>query len=154
MESMTHAFSQDVEKMRNKRYNLLDESNYFENDYQEFQKRIELFEHSLQVERDTLSHAYTHIALCSTFSLSQSLRGSQVYINSVFENIPNTDEALALLQTFETILNRDNLRVRCFLSVFYCYSLTLQSPSEMPAQQVHAHLSSIWSRVGAGGEGV
>lgn len=49
MESLSKTFMDEVDKMRNKRYNLVEDNSYFEKDYAEFQKQIELFENSLQV---------------------------------------------------------------------------------------------------------
>ena len=59
MERLTRVFTDEVDKMKNKRYNLVEDNSYFEKDYAEFQKQIELFENSLQA-----SHADVCVWVC------------------------------------------------------------------------------------------
>jgi dynein heavy chain len=91
-----------LEEFKRKPYDLLNFSmNQFDRDYLEFNVAI----HDLET----------------------SLQG---FINTSFETIPSTEQALALLKQFQTILQRDNLRADLdnkYMVIFHNYGLDLDA---------------------------
>ena len=111
MESLSSRFKEIVAECRQKRYDLLAfEDAQFDRDHQVFNQNVEELETALQV-----------------------------FINSSFENISSTENALNLLKTFQSILHRENLKVRvidclCIVRCLFsyggrCKSSEIWSPS-------------------------
>lgn len=102
MDNLIKRFSEIVDELRRKPYDFLDHSKaQFDKDYIEFNKNIEELETALQV-----------------------------FINSSFENITSTENALNLLKKFQSILQRDNLRADLdskYMVIFHNYGLDLEN---------------------------
>ena len=65
----------------------------------------------------------------------------QVFINSSFENITSTENALALLKKFKLILNRDTLRSDLeskYMVIFHNYGLDLENVQKMYDRMRHS----------------
>eukprot|EP00762_Andalucia_godoyi_P000483 ANDGO_03248.mRNA.1 Dynein gamma chain len=102
MENLIKRFQEIVDDLKRKPYDLLDHTKaQFDKDYIDFNKNIEELETALQV-----------------------------FINSSFENITSTENALALLKKFQSILQRENLRADLdskYMVIFHNYGLDLEN---------------------------
>eukprot|EP01012_Entosiphon_sulcatum_P023115 TRINITY_DN280_c0_g1_i7.p1 TRINITY_DN280_c0_g1~~TRINITY_DN280_c0_g1_i7.p1 ORF type:complete len:2218 (+),score=554.82 TRINITY_DN280_c0_g1_i7:76-6729(+) len=102
MDSLIARFFEIVDDLKRKASDLLDYTKpAFDKDYIEFNKNIQELESSLQV-----------------------------FINSSFENITSTVNALALLKKFQSILKRENLKNDLeskYMVIFHNYGLDLEN---------------------------
>jgi len=102
METLINRFFEIVDELKRKTSDLLDYTKpAFDKDYIEFSKSIQELESSLQV-----------------------------FINSSFENITSTVNALGLLKKFQSILKRDNLKADLeskYMVIFHNYGLDLEN---------------------------
>eukprot|EP00667_Euglena_gracilis_P000005 EG_transcript_5 len=106
MESLITRFFEIVDDLKRKTGDLLDYTKpTFDKDYIEFNKNIQELESSLQV-----------------------------FINSSFENITSTINALKLLKKFQSILKRETLRADLeskYMVIFHNYGLDLENVQKM-----------------------
>jgi len=106
MESLIARFFEIVDELKRKTADLLDYTKpAFDKDYIEFNKNIQELESSLQV-----------------------------FINSSFENITSTINALRLLKKFQCILKRETLKADLeskYMVIFHNYGLDLENVQKM-----------------------
>lgn len=113
MDPLLLVFDQILIQFKDKRHDLLDyHSNKFDRDYVEFNVRIGELETSLQ-----------H------------------FINRSFESVSSIEQSLKLLQKYQSILHRENLKSDLeskFMIIFHNYGLELTSVQEMYESQKNA----------------
>ena len=102
LEAVIQRFAEIADDMKRKPYDLLDfTDSKFDRDLMDFEVQI----HDLETQL-------------------------QSFINSAFENISSTEQALNLLQQFQTILQRDTLRADLqdkYMVIFHNYGFDLEN---------------------------
>ena len=110
MEALMKTFQSIVDDFRRKPYELLDyQKGQFDRDFLEFNANIHELESSLQG-----------------------------FINSSFENITSTEQALTMLKKFQVILQRDSLKEDLdskFMVIFHNYGLDLETVQRLYEKQ-------------------
>jgi len=113
MEGLMKTFQSIVDEFRRKPYELLDyQKGQFDRDFLEFNANIHELESSLQG-----------------------------FINSSFENITSTEQALGMLKKFQIILQRDSLKEDLdskFMVIFHNYGLDLETVQRLYEKQKQA----------------